>query len=43
MALDDMPGLFSHGASNLYHVNPKRGLMPYDVERISAFIVSAGT
>lgn len=43
LALDDMPDLFSRGASNLYHVNPKRGLMPYDVERISAFIVRAGT
>lgn len=43
LALDDMPGLFSRGAFNLYCVNPKRGLMPYDVERISAFIVRAGT
>lgn len=42
LALDDMPGLFSRGASNLYHVNPKRGLMPYDLERISALIVRAG-
>lgn len=38
LALDDMPGLFSRGASNLYQVNPKRGLMPYDVERISALV-----
>ena len=38
LALDDMPGLFSRGVPNLYHVNPKRGLMPYDVERISAHI-----
>lgn len=38
LALDDMPGLFSRSTPHLYTVNPKRGLMPYDVERISALI-----
>jgi len=38
LALDDMRILFSRAASNLYHVNPKRGLMPHDVERISSLI-----
>lgn len=38
LALDDMPLLFTRGAPHFYHVNPRRGLMHYDVERISALI-----
>lgn len=38
LALDDMPSLFEPGSPNLYPVNAKRGLMHYDVERISVLI-----
>ena len=41
LALDDMPILFEHGSPHLYPVNAKRGLMHYDVERISAHIERA--
>lgn len=40
LALDDMPGLFLPKSANLYPVNAKRGLTPYDVERISARIIT---
>lgn len=42
LAVDDMPNLFTPGLANLYTVNAKRGLMHYDVERISALVVKAG-
>lgn len=35
LALDDMPSLFTLNSPSLYSVNPKRGLMYYDIERIS--------
>lgn len=38
LAIDDMPSLFTRDAAYFYHVNPKRGLMYYDVERISVLI-----
>lgn len=38
LAIDDMPSLFTRGAAHFYHVNPRRGLMDYDMERISAVI-----
>ena len=38
LALDDMPSLFEPGSPHLYPVNAKRGLMHYDVERISVLI-----
>lgn len=41
LALDDMPSLFEPDSAHLYPVNAKRGLMHYDVERISALIVRA--
>ena len=41
LAVDDMPSLFTTGLANLYTVNAKRGLMHYDVERISALIERA--
>ena len=39
LALDDMPSLFEPDSAHLYPVNAKRGLMHYDVERISALIM----
>ena len=41
LALDDMPSLFETDSAHLSPVNAKRGLMHYDVERISALIVRA--
>lgn len=41
LALDDMPSLFQPDSANLYAVNPKRGLMHYDVERIGSRIRSS--
>lgn len=38
LALDDMPSLFTRGSPNLYQVNHKKGLMHYDVERISSIL-----
>ncbi len=38
LALDDMPSLFAPESGNLYRVNPKLGLMHYDVERISSVV-----
>lgn len=38
LAIDDMPSLFTRGTPHFYHVTPKRGLMDYDVERISVLI-----
>ena len=34
LALDDTPSLFSQSARHLYSVNPKTGIMYYDVELI---------
>lgn len=41
LAVDDMPSLFEPESPHLYPVNAKRGLMHYDVERISALIERA--